>query len=246
MANRHVRPCGAIIAIALAALIASVAASTATASVVVGASKAPQRHADRHAKCMKRHGKRVRACGRKAHRASAPAQGSAPASGGTTVGVSATFSTAPDCAVDPLHVNCAQLPLDFITTNDCITPPPFVEILGVYHVVAQTTENPDGTTTMKAYTNFQNSFGQTVSVNPTKYQANLTDHEYERIDPTGVALDEAFDENYELISNDSSPNMLVRFDFRVHVDAFGVPTVSISGTSAKCAGQGGTSPLPTP
>jgi hypothetical protein len=241
MANRHVRRCGAIIAIALAALTASVAASTATASVVVGASKAGVGTATTAvtprgaAKCVKRHGKRVRGCARRHHRSSSTAAGSS-TSGGTTVGVSATFSTAPDCAADPLHVNCAQLPFDFVTTNDCITPPPPVEILGVYHVVAQTTENPDGTTTMKAYTNYQNSYGQTLTVNPTTYQANLTDHEYTKTDPTGAALDEAFDDNYELISNDATPNMIVHFGVKIHIDPPAIPTVTIGNPTAKCTG----------
>jgi hypothetical protein len=268
MANPQVRRCVSTIVIALAAVTASIAATTASGSVVAtgradtGAATvraAPQGHAAGHARCVKRHGKRVRGCARKSHRSSAKGSGStptsggtAPASGGTTVGASATFSTTPDCSADPLHVNCAQLPLDFITTNDCIVPPPFVEILGVYHVAAQTTVNSNGTTTLKAYTNYQNSFGQTVvpidvtnfdvnnpstftqAPNPTKYQANLTDHEYERTDPSNTAIDESFDETYELISNDSTPNMLVHFGLKIHIDTNGVPVVVIGSPTAKC------------
>jgi hypothetical protein len=168
-----------------------------------------------------------------------------------------TASTAPDCGIDPLTVNCAQLPLDFITTNDCMVPPPFVEIVGLYHVVAQTTANANGTTTTKAYTNYQQSHGFTVlplptfdptdpsTVTPanftrqptaTQYQANLTDREYTRTDPTNTAIDESFSETYELISNSPDPNMLVMFSFRLRVDAHGVPTVTIDGFGAKCTG----------
>jgi hypothetical protein len=143
-------------------------------------------------------------------------------------------SQAPNCTT-----NCAGLPLDFLAPNDCTGE--FVEIFGVFHLVA-TTSTSGGTLTLTVNTNYQNSSGVAL-VTGTKYQANNTDHQYERLNPLGVAVDERFDDNYELISLSPTPNMIVHFAFHVHVDEFGVPTVGVDRVDANCQGAGGTTPL---
>jgi hypothetical protein len=144
----------------------------------------------------------------------------------------ALAASTPQCTPGPT-LNCADLPLDFLTTNTCTGE--MVNITGVYHVLVKTATSSSGTVTSSAYTNYQNARGVAVP-SGTTYQANLTDHEYDRTDPLGATIDQDFDENYELISNAPTPNMLVHFRFHMHVDALGVPTVSIQGTDARCVG----------
>jgi hypothetical protein len=138
-------------------------------------------------------------------------------------------STAPDCTT-----NCSGLPLDFITSNDCTGE--LVEITGLYHVAVSTTTN--GTTvTMTVNSNYQNSSGVAL-VTGTRYQANLTDNEYQRVYTLGVASDESISDNYELVSLSPTPNMIVRFAFSLHIDESGLATVGVNSVSANCSSSG--------
>jgi hypothetical protein len=148
------------------------------------------------------------------------------AAGGTAA------AATPSCSPGP-QLNCVALPLDFTAVNDCTGD--LVAITGVYHILAQTTVNKDGTITTLAYTNYQDSLGVAVP-SLTKYQANLTDHQFQRTDPISPALDFNIDDNFELISNAPTPNMLVHFRFHLNIDESGFPTISIRGTDARCAG----------
>src|SRR5688572_20998212 len=139
--------------------------------------------------------------------------------------------SAASCVPGPT-MNCAGLPLNFADNNDCTGD--VVYITGFYHLLVQTTTSGDGTIRTKAYTNFQNSSGVAVP-SGLKYQANLTEHTYERVDPFPGEVDMEVRDNYELISQGPSANMIVRFRFRMHVDALGFPTVSVSGTEARCS-----------
>jgi len=141
--------------------------------------------------------------------------------------------TSLSCDPTATSMNCVGLPLQFVGNNTCTGD--VVYITGVYHVLVQTTNSGDGTIRTKAYTNWQNSSGVAVP-SGLKYQGNLTDHMYERVDPFPSEIDMEVRDNYELVSQGSTPNMIVRFRFRMHVNAFGVPTVSVTGTEARCAG----------
>jgi len=136
-------------------------------------------------------------------------------------------STVPNCTT-----NCSGIPVDFVSPNDCTGE--LVEIIGFFHVAVSTATS--GTTvTMTAHTNYQNSSGVAL-ITGTRYQANLTDNEYQRISTLGVAADESIADNYELVSLSPTPNMIVRFGFSVHVDELGMPTIGVNSMSAKCSG----------
>ena len=78
----------------------------------------------------------------------------------------------------------------------------------------------------------------------TRYQANLTDNEYQRTSTLGVAADFSINDDYELVSLSPTPNMIVRFAFSVHIGENGIATPGVNSMSAKCAGAGGSSALP--
>ena len=152
-----------------------------------------------------------------------------------TAHVRVTASTAPNCST-----NCANIPFDLLAVNDCTNET--VEITGFMHLVATTSISGD-TVTMTASTNYQNTSGVAL-VTGTRYQANDTDHQYQRFDPFPTDVTESFDDNYELVSLSPTPNMIVHFKYHVHIDVFGVPTVGVDQIDAKCAGAGGSSTLP--
>jgi hypothetical protein len=151
------------------------------------------------------------------------------------------FAPAPDCSTSS-GINCASLPLELLTVNTCTDD--VVEILGTFHITVQVTVSGDVTTT-KAYQNYQNASGFAVNMPTRKYSASFTDHQYSREDATPMTADVSVDDNYELVSNDSSPNMIVRFHSTIHFSN-GIPIVNIDSVDAKCAGEGGSFPAPTP
>jgi hypothetical protein len=130
-----------------------------------------------------------------------------------------------------------------VTTIVPVAPGPYpntctleeVLVTGTQNVVMNTSLDANGNGHVYLQIAWQKTTGQGIP-SGMRYSANDTVHTFDREYLAGTASTLIIDDEYELISNGPSPNMILHSKMRIDVDADGVPTMRPPQFTGGCRG----------